>query len=77
MGIFIAEKKKVSFKGMASLGWFLGQGYVQRLVTAKSEKWCVINKENKKRIAIFESEQMAKQVSIMLNDFYSNKGVTK
>ncbi len=77
MGIFMAEKKKVSFKGMASLGWFLGRGYVQKLVTAKSEKWCVINKENKKRIAIFESESMAKQVAIMLNDFYSNEGVTK
>lgn len=39
---YAVEKRKVSRTGIASLGWHLGHGFVQRKLSVKADVWCVI-----------------------------------
>jgi hypothetical protein len=62
-----AVKKKVSTSGVASLGWFLGRGYVQETLTVRHEKWCVIEAGKPSPIAICKSEKIAKAITAAMN----------
>lgn len=64
---YSAEKVKVSMSGQASLGWHLGMGYVQRLLTVKAKKWAVIDTSTGKRIAICSGKATATLITSSLN----------
>ena len=55
------EKKKVTRSGVASLGWHLRHGYVQEVLSVKSDKWCVL--EDGKILAECRSKAAAQKIS--------------
>ncbi|MGL4754683.1 MAG: hypothetical protein ACRCXB_20085 [Aeromonadaceae bacterium] len=65
--MFVAEKKMVSITGKASLGWFLGRGYVQERMTVKVEKWCVVIDGEVKPICICQGRRQAEKVAKIMN----------
>ena len=65
------EKKKVSRTGNASLGWFMGRGFVQEYITVKSEQWCVC--ENGKVIAECRGEKIAVRIMDALTQISETK----
>ena len=67
MSKYEAVKKKLSTSGVASLGWFLGRGYVQETLTVRHEKWCVVEAGNPSPIAICKSQKAAKDIAAALN----------
>ena len=67
MSKYEAVKKKLSTSGVASLGWFLGRGYVQDVLTVRHEKWCVVEAGKPSPVAICKSEKMAKTIAAALN----------
>lgn len=67
MSKYEAVKKKVSTSGTASLGWFMGRGYVQEYLTVRHEKWCVVEAGKPSPIAVCKSERMAKVIASALN----------
>lgn len=67
MSKYEAVKKKVSTSGTASLGWFMGRGYVQEYLTVRHEKWCVVEAGKPSPIAICKSEKMAMAIAAALN----------
>lgn len=54
-------KRKVARTGVASLGWRLGYGYVQKILTVKSDIWCV--SEDGKVLAECRSKAIAERVA--------------
>ena len=67
MSKYVAVKKKLSTSGIASLGWFLGRGYVQEVLAVRHEKWCVVEAGKPAPIAICKSEKMAMAIAAALN----------
>lgn len=67
MSKYEAVKKKLCTSGVASLGWFLGHGYVQEALTVRHEKWCVVEAGKPSPVAICKSEKMAKTIAAALN----------
>lgn len=67
MSKYGAVKKKLSTSGIASLGWFMGRGYVQQALTVRHEKWCVVETGKPSPVAICKSEKMAKTIAAALN----------
>lgn len=67
MSKYEAVKKKLSTSGAASLGWFLGRGYVQETLTVRHEKWCVVEVGKPSPIAICKSQKAAKYIAASLN----------
>lgn len=67
MSKYKAVKKKVSTSGKASLGWFLGRGYVQEYLTVHHEKWCVVEVGKPSPIAICKSQKAANDIAAALN----------
>lgn len=59
------EKRKVSRTGIASLGWHLGHGYVQKKITVKSDVWCILQVATV--IAECRSEKKAARIAEALN----------
>ena len=69
MSKYEAVKKKVSTSGKASIGWFIGRGYVQEYLTVRYEKWCVVEAGKPAPIAVSKSERMAKVIASALNGY--------
>ena len=69
MNKYGAVKKKLSTSGIASLGWFLGRGYVQEVLAVRHEKWCVVEAGKPAPIAVCKSERMAKVIASALNGY--------
>jgi len=67
MSKYEVTKKKLSTSGVASLGWFLGRGYVQEMLTVRHEKWCVVEVGKPAPVAICKSEKMANTIASALN----------
>ena len=65
--MFFAEKKLISVTGKASLGWFLGRGYVQKSLTVKVERWCVFREEDTKPVCICQGKKQAEEVAHLMN----------
>lgn len=65
--VYIAVKKKRSKFGSASLGWFLGHGYVSKRLRIKYECWCVIDAETAKIICDCTSKSIAEKIAIKMN----------
>lgn len=63
--MYKAELKKRSRSGKASLGWFLGQGYVVRVLKIRFECWCVTF--NGKVIADCASKSLAQKIASAMN----------
>ena len=66
--MYYAKKKIVSVTGKASLGWFLGRGYVQEFMTVKVEKWCVFSEHDKKPTCICNGKNQAEMVAKKMNE---------
>lgn len=60
------EKKKCSKRGVASLGWWLGRGYVQEKLTVKYDAYVIIDPQGKK-IAEAIGEKKANLICVALN----------
>ena len=60
------EKKKVSKTGKGSMGWHLGRGYVNQVVTVKHQAWVILNPKGRK-IAEATSEKQAELIVSALN----------
>lgn len=67
MSKYEAVKKKVSTSGTASLGWFMGRGYIHEYLTVRHEKWCVVDAGKHSPIAVCKSERMEKVIASALN----------
>lgn len=65
--MYKAEKKEISVSGMASLGWFLGRGYVRERLTVKCEKWCVTKDGEAKPICICHGKNHAEAIASAMN----------
>lgn len=61
-----AEKKTQRKKGVASLGWHLGHGYVNKKLTIKFDGWCVTDGSGCV-IASTRGEKAAKMIADALN----------
>lgn len=68
--MIFAEKCSVARTGIASLGWFLGRGFVQEKLTVTSDKWCVM--DGAKVIAECRSKAHAERIVEALNTMHSN-----
>jgi hypothetical protein len=65
--MYRVEKRKVSVKGKASLGWFLGRGYVQRMLSVSVERWCVTFDGQAKPVCICYGKAQAEKIACALN----------
>ena len=65
--MFLAKKTLISVTGKASLGWFLGRGYVQDTFTVKVEKWCVMRDGDSKPMCICRGKKNAEEVASLMN----------
>lgn len=65
--VYIAVKKKRSKFGSASLGWFLGHGYVSKRLRIKYECWCVVDAETSKIICDCISKSIAEKIAMKMN----------
>lgn len=65
--MFSVQKKLISVTGKASLGWFLGCGYVQDTFTVKVEKWCVMRDGDSKPMCICRGKKNAEEVASLMN----------
>lgn len=65
--MYYAKKKTVSVTGKASLGWFLGRGYVQEVMTVKVERWCVFGENDTKPTCICNGKKQAEIVAKKMN----------
>ena len=61
------KSRLTSFTGKASLGWRIGRGYVQEIMTVKSERWCVVGHGNKS-VAVCNSKPIADKIAELLNE---------
>lgn len=65
--MYRVEKKKVSIKGQASLGWFLGRGFVQEVLSVRTERWCVTLDGQTKPVCICYGKAQAKKIADAMN----------
>lgn len=65
--MFLVQKKLISVTGKASLGWYLGRGYVQKNLTVKVEKWCVMRDGDTKPMCICQGKKQAEEVASLMN----------
>lgn len=65
--MYKAEKKEVSVSGMASLGWFLGRGYVRKRLTVNAERWCVTKDGEAKPICTCHGKNQAEAIAYAMN----------
>jgi len=59
------EKRKVRRSGLASLGWHIGYGYVQRELSVTKEVWCLV--EGGKVIAECRGKKQAQRLADIIN----------
>ena len=68
MSKYIALKRRVAVTGQAGLGWYHGQGYVQRRLTVKVVKWVVCDSSNNQTVAICSGKGHATKIAALLNE---------
>lgn len=65
--MYRAEKRKVSITGKASLGWFMGRGYVQETLSVSAERWCVTLDGQAKPVCICYGKAQAEKIADAMN----------
>ena len=65
--MYRADKRKVSVTGKASLGWFLGRGYVQEMLSVSVERWCVTLDGQTKPVCICYGKAQAEKIADAMN----------